>query len=78
MTSKEYDNWRNENGVNSERFFANNITYDLVTLKDGWVGIFEVNDYNSERYPQIQACDMAKAKDWCVMRERINVPFNVL
>lgn len=78
MTPAEFEEWRNENGINSESYYCNNITYELVTMKDRWVAIFERNDYNGDYYPQIQARDMQHATSWCYRRERINVPFTVL
>lgn len=78
MTRSEFKNYLIENSKASERYYANRVCYELVTLIDGWIGIFEHNELTSEYYPLIQARDMNHAKDYCVMREKITVPFNVL
>ena len=78
MTPTEFLEWFNENGTYRETCYSNNITYELVIMKDGWVGILERDDYNGNYYPQIQARDLNHAKSWCTMTERINVPFQVI
>ena len=78
MTPNEFKDWKQENATNSETYYCNNITYELATMKDGWIAIFERDDYNGDYYPQIQARDMEHAHSWCYRTERSNVPYQVI
>lgn len=64
--------WIEENGVRRESAWYNSIHYCFVTLRDGWIAIFE-KDLGSY-IPCIQADNMEHAISWCVMREPLNIP----
>lgn len=78
MTKEEYKEWLNDNAIRTETLYENNVCYELATMKDGWIGIFEHNELTSCYYPVIQARDMNHAKSYCAMTEQIDVPFQVL
>ena len=56
---------------------ANGIDYELYTLEDGWIAIYEVDSF-CRRIPLIQACDINKAKSFCYMQERASVQLQEL
>ena len=76
MIGKEYEKWYEENGVAESSEWYNGSCYKFVTLKDGWIGIFEYD--NGIYYPLIQADSMLHAIEWCYRRERIDVPITEL
>lgn len=73
----DWNEYIDENAVNTDTAWINRIHYLFATLKDGWVAIFEVG-YGGELYPQIQASDMGHALSWCELREPITVPMDVI
>lgn len=73
MTATELDKWVAENGAKDHQNFSRNgIDWVFYTLPDGWIAVFEYDE--GEYLPRIQAADMAHARSWCVMRERLTVP----
>ena len=78
MTYTEMNKWIDENGTGSrEHYYANGISYLFAEMIDGWIAIFEDLGYGNF-VPRIQACDKAKAKDFCGLREPITVPVQVI
>ncbi len=77
MDRKEFDAWVTDNGTGHiSRKYINGINYAFVTMKDGWIAIFEVDD--GSYIPKIQAKDEKKAASWCIPRECPHVPFSVI
>lgn len=58
MTDAEFDFWFEKHGISGERIYKNDITYDLVIMNNGWIGIFEVHDVTYEHIPIIQVGSM--------------------
>ncbi len=54
----------------TKSFYANRTNYRLVTETDGWVSIYEINAGLPPK-PLIQACNMEKAEEYCIMREPV-------
>jgi len=54
-------------------YHSNNIDYWFITETDGWISIIEISS-DAGYIPVIQACNIDKAMDYIVLRERINVP----
>lgn len=78
MTQEKFDEWYRQNGVSRERYYRNGFDYVFVTMTDGWIAILQ-HDPGSDYYQAlIQAADRPHAESYCDMRERINVPFNVI
>lgn len=72
MTPAEFEQWIQENGTAKKNHTANRIDYVFVTLRDGWIAVFQ-RDYNAYT-PLIQAADIPHAESYCYMREPITVP----
>lgn len=68
--------WIEENGVSQESVWYNSIPYLFVTLKDGWIAIFEKD--LGQYIPCIQADNREHAVSWCVMREPLRIPIERL
>ena len=77
MSYEEFESWCYTNGTKREHRWENDIEYELVTMLDGWVAIFE-RQRNGSYVPCIQAFDMPHATNWIAMREPVTVPLNVL
>lgn len=76
MTKEQYTEWKEKNGMESERVYINDIAYNLVTMKDKWIAVFSVR--NGEYIPIIQAKDRAHAVSFCQIREPVPVPVNII
>ena len=76
MKYAEYEKWYEQNCLARKKYYSNNIEYELVTMRDGWIGIIEVD--NGYYLPRIQARDFSHAYDYCAMTERIDVPIQRL
>lgn len=74
MKRAEYEAWAAENVVAQTTEWINGIHYIFATLKDGWIGILETNNFGV--YPKIQAADMEHARSWCAMIEPVTVPID--
>ena len=73
MTREEFEKWCRENGTGHKvNKSCNGIDWALVTMKDGWIAIFEY-DYCAGYYPKIQAKDEAHALSYIAMIERPRV-----
>jgi hypothetical protein len=55
--------------------YANGISYKFIEEQGGWISIYEVNDGLPDK-PIIQACNIERAEEYIIMRERVNVPLN--
>ena len=78
MNREEFLKWYSENGIGLTDHSINQINYKFCDMKDGWIGIFEVDSYSGTYTPKIQAKDMPHAISYCAMREPIPVPIQVL
>lgn len=76
MTRAEFESWVQEHGTERRRHCANRIEYEFVTLRDGWIAIFE--RCRGGYTPLIQAADMAHAESYCCLREPVTVPLQAL
>lgn len=76
MSGSDFEKWFEENGQGKENKYCNNIDYVFVTMKDGWVAIFEYNYIGGidEYNPIIQAADLKHAEGYIFKRERLTVP----
>ena len=77
MTREKFESWCRENGTGRINKSRNGIDWVFVTMKDGWIAIFEY-DYESGYYPKIQAKDMGHAVSYISMIERPRVPLQEL
>lgn len=72
MDAERLEKWVADNGAkNHQNFSCNCIDWVFYTLPDGWIAIFEYDE--GEYWPRIQAADIAHARSWCIMRERLDV-----
>lgn len=78
MNAKEFEDWVKENGTSATRKYSGGIDWVFVTMKDGWVTIFEYNYFSGDYCPAIQAKDEKHALDYISLRERPRVPFQIL
>ena len=76
MKATEFETWKKENGVGVRDHYVNRISYKFVTMKDGWIAIFEYQHWNGQYIPLIQAKDIEHAESYCFMREPVTVPVN--
>lgn len=76
MTRAEFEKWAQDHGTERRQHYANRIDYEFVTMRDGWIAIFERcgGDYT----PLIQAADLAHAESYCYLREPVTVPLQTL
>ena len=72
MTAAEFEKWTQENGTGRRSHSANRIDYEFVTMRDGWIAVFEKCGCNYD--PLIQAADIAHAESYCNLREPVTVP----
>lgn len=77
MSKIELEKWIAENGTKKECEYFNGIRYAFVTMKDGWIAIFECKG-NGEYVPMIQAADIEHARSYCEISEPVRVPINIL
>lgn len=76
MNAEKFEEWCKNNAVSQDRRSCNGLDYVFVTMKDGWIGIFQYNYGNAENTyaPLIQSADMPHAESYICMREAIPVP----
>ena len=72
MTAAEFEKWTAEHGTGRRSHSANRINYEFVTLRDGWIAVFE--RFGSNYEPLIQAADEPHAISYCSFREPLTVP----
>ena len=78
MNAKEFEDWVKENGTCATRKYSGGIDWVFVTMKDGWIAIFEYNYFAGEYIPKIQAKDEKHALNYISLIERPPVPFQIL
>lgn len=61
----------------AERVHYNTVDYVLITEEDGWISIIEASSIKGY-VPLMQALNRDKAIDYCVFREPVPVPVNIL
>lgn len=57
-----------------EKFYANGIDYKFIREDDNWISIYKWDKLNFKWIPLIQAKNIEKAKNYCVLREELNIP----
>ena len=78
MNAEKLEQWIQRNGTGEkEIWYSNGLTWLFVTLRDGWIAIFERENPDYYR-PAIQSLDLEHAKSYCAMIEPVTFPLQVL
>ena len=74
MNRAEFEAWKAENATSTADEYYNGIDYKFLTMRDGWIAIFEFVADTGEYKPLVEAKDLEHARSYCERRERMPVP----